>query len=519
MKLLPFPRNCLSVVRVLPALLVLLCLGSVLNAAYQVAAFDQGKGGIIYTYRDTATTGQDPRSWQIWLPPTDKPIRGLLIDGNAGTGNGLGGTLEDSLQAFATKYNFGLMASSGISGSSTYSTHAVKIVEAISQIGTFAKRPELATVPFITHGSSSAGANAYGLAMKYPERTICFTSNVIAGLNPNTPSDAGIKVPGMMVIGEVDNIVNNQQTTRTFMDTVRPRGALWSRIIIQGMGHEHRRVVRLFYVMWEKCLHLRLPADWDPLSGAPVLRPVSEADGWLIDDASALTGFPTVQPANNYTGNKAGKSWYIDETMARLASGYAAYNQYGTFSIEGIHNYPGYNNIPPPESAQSTTIDLIRPGTQLKLVYEPGNKTWKKVRFYKGMELLGERVGGEEPTLTTTLQPDAIIQQFTAVVTDGEDLEHPVIGQTVMMNKGRDAWLSARKFGWYYEGFAPWYYHADLGWIFPSDEAKFGDAGGYYVFYWDASAWYYIYSRWMPWGVDMSKNPAVFVELPITPAP
>lgn len=487
-----------------------------LFADYKARYFDQ-TDGIIYQYKDEATTGADNRTWQIWVPISTQPIRGLLVDGNPGTGNGLATTLNDSMQAFAQKFNFGIMASSGVSGGSTYSTHSFKIVEALEAIAALGINPELVNVPFVTLGNSSAGANAYGLAMRYPERTICFTANVIASINPTTPSAAGLKVPGIFVQGEVDNVVNTLQPSRTLLDNVRPQGALWGRIVIQGMRHEHRRVMRLFYPMWEKCIRMRLPESWDPLSGPPTLLAIDEENGWLVDDDSSVEGTAISRPATDYDGDKTRMSWYLDADMAQLARGYGAYEQYGEFSINEVHNYPGYNNIPPPALTISQAMDHFRPGTNITLVYSPEGRAWQKVSFYYGAELLAELTPDEEPTITIGIPWGNYAQAYTAVVVDDEGNERPLIGQGLLSLPGRAEWISAKQFGWYYEGFAPWYYHADLGWIFPSDEEVFGRSSGYYVYYWNAKAWFWIRPSWMPWGVNLDTND--FVELPITPAP
>lgn len=498
------------------SLLALLFISQPVIAAYKATMLNQ-PSGLIYQYRDHALENADRRAWQVWVPHSESPIRGLFVDGNPGTGDGKGVTLNASMQAFARKFNFGIMASAGVSGGSTYTTHAAKIIEALDAIAAMGFNPELTNVPFVTLGNSSAGANAYGLAMRYPERTICFTSNVIASINPSVPPEAGLKVPGIFVLGEVDPIVGTLQPSRTLMDTVRPQGALWGRIVIQGMGHEHRRVMRLFYPMWEKCIRLRLPESWDPLSGPPTLLPVNEEDGWLVDDDSAVAGFSDSRAAAGYQGDKTRMSWYLDADMAQLARGFAAYSQYGEFSITEVHNYPGYNDIPPPSRTQSQSMDHFRPGVAITLNYSPSGNSWQKVSFYYGSELLAERTSAEEPSLTLSLPRDSYAQAYTAIVTDDEGNERPLIGQGLLVLPGRDEWISAKKLGWYYEGFAPWYFHAELGWIYPATEESFGRSAGFFVYYLNEEAWFWIRSSWLPWAVDMSTFE--FVELSITPAP
>lgn len=498
------------------ASVALLFLSQPLTAAYKATKRNIATG-TIYVYEDDATTNKDRRVWQVWVPDSGRPVRGLLVDGNPGTGDGRATTLNSSVQSFARQFNFGIMASAGVSGGSTYATHSFKIAEALEAMAALGDNPELVNVPFVTHGNSSAGANAYGLAMRFPERTICFTSNVIASTQPTSPPEDGMKVPGIIVVGEVDAVVpNSVAASRALMDYARPKGALWGRIVIQGMGHEHRRVMRLFYPMWEKCIRMRLPESWDPLSGPPTLLPVNEEDGWLVDDDSAVAGYSDSQPAADYDGDKTRMSWYLDADMAQLARGYAAYSQHGEFSIDEVHNYPGYNNKPD-ASAISQIMDHFRPGETVTLTYNPNGKAWQKVSFYYGVTLLGERAFGEEPTLTINLGNDMYAQAYMAVVTDNEGKERPLIGQGLLSLPGRDQWISARQFGWYYEGFAPWYYHAELGWLYPAPEEFFGRTAGFYFYYLDKEAWFWARPSWLPWIVDLSTME--FVDVSITPAP
>lgn len=456
------------------------------------------RAGTIYDYRSDT----DNRMFSLWVPPGVHPIRGIFIDGNAGVSGNKTGIGERSLTALAMRFGFGVMTTSNVSGSQTFASHGRVLFDGLDAFADLGDHPELRHVPFISHGNSSGGGNAYGLAMLEPARCICFTANVLAGPNPVLPPVQGYTVPGVFTIGEVDPLVaSNRVDVPNAMAAARAANAPWAWAMIQGMGHEHRRMYRFYYPYWETMIRWRLPAEADPSTGPVVLNPLVIADGWLVDDQSWEEGIAFIAPAKDYPRLTSQASWLPDPDLAYLFRGLVSWHTPLVFSIDGVPDY--YDTT----DRKSLSMDQFYPGRRLRLRVATGTFPWTKLQFYRGSEKLGEVTEGE-PVFDHLLGYDRYANAFTVVAEDADGHQRTAIMQTVfaMAESNKDpGWVEVADFGWYYYRQQPWLYHPDLGWVWASD-AAIGATESTYLWSTSGQHWLWMRTAMLPW--YYSYNPA-----------
>lgn len=445
--------------------------------------------GHSYLYRSP----NDSRAFLVWVPDMERPVRGIFI----------GGGLDESVKAFAARFDMGVASISG-GGSGAYNNHAPVLMDGLVAMAALGVHPELAHAPYISHGSSTGGAWAYGVAMLNPDRTICFTSNVMAGPNPATPPAAGFKVPAIFTVGETDSLVRADVATANLLDQGRPEGALWGRMIIEDFGHENRRVWRLYYPFWEDMINRRVPADWDPREGPVTLRDIDPSEGWIAYDPSWYEGLTEIFPADAYEGETDGStSWYPNEGIAVLARSYSSWQQPGYLNIEGIPDFP------PNDQGRDAEMELFRAGEAITLTYDDGGVAWDRIEFFKGAERLGEVTAGD-PVFEHILEGDRIAQSFTILHHAPGGEIYTARLQGVLVLPPMDAWIYIHRFGWFYDGFEPWLYHTRVdGWIWLQNYdhiSDFESTAGFFFFHQDRGAWHWSSIFRLPWTYDYGSD-------------
>jgi hypothetical protein len=262
------------------------------------------------------------------------------------------------------------------------------IYTALERCGEAIKHPELSNVPLFAVGNSSLGRFAYGLAMSRPDRSLGFCSNGPAGLSPNQPNAAQRAVPGMFFTGEVDDVVGGVGSyVAPLMRYARPLGAPWSKIDVQGMGHETRRVFHICYSFFFKMMEARIPKDWDPRAGKPTLVPLDESKGFIADDSTWTSGLTKFYSYDSYPGDKRGgnTSWLPDEYMAYLHRAYTSRDSVvGITDSEGEFLWNAAIIMSERKSGETFTIE----GDASKY------PNWTKIELFDGNKKLQEKTGG-----------------------------------------------------------------------------------------------------------------------------
>ncbi len=259
-------------------------------------------------------------------------------------------------------------------------------------------------------------------------------------------------------------------------------------MLIQGMGHEHRRVYRMFYQFWETCIRLRLPGDANPRLGPVELIDLPEESGWLADNQSWESGITQIYPYAEFDGDLTQTSWLPDKANAIAYRSYSSWNQPMYFNIDGLEDY---------DEEDGKVIAWFDPGDEVTLVCDPGDfLDWTKMEFFSGAEKAGEITEGE-PRLPVVLAEDPLVQVFSVLAHDGEGNTRTAVMQSVLVLQ-RDHWIKGRGIGWYYGKHDPWFYHNEWGWIYV--HSGYMPAGRMITFYWwNRRLWYYVTGVYYPW--------------------
>ena len=186
------------------------------------------------------------------------------------------------------------------------------LLEALTELGTRSRHPELASIPILFVGHSQGGCTAYGFSRAHAARVAGFVTMKGGCHNPG-PAGAAASVPGFFLIGRSDAPHRTANITPVF-EAGRVTGAPWS-LSIDAFGHGPILDLDLLFGWLDAVLAARLPAT----AGAP-LRPVVEANGWLGDRS---TGAISTYACHGST--RSGASWLPTRETAldwqRLAGG------------------------------------------------------------------------------------------------------------------------------------------------------------------------------------------------------
>ena len=374
---------------------------------------------------------------KLWVPypPGGEVVRGIFQRGNAGRGNFLCWIEDEQFRAYASEHGFGMASTRGIWGAHAYEIYGEYVLEAYRMWTEMGLHPELANVPFVCFGNSSSGAFSYGFASLVPERVICFAVNVPAGLQPTDPVPGLLEVPGIFIAGEVDTLVGNLAVhTEPLMRKARPLGALWSKIEVEGMGHEHRRTLHIFYPLFEKAIALRYPAEADPRSGPVHLKPIEASSGWLADDTSWGTGWTQIAAYADFAGDTRGPdtSWLLDKEMAFLHRAYSSRSSRVNIRSEDELPWPAFCN-------NSETIQRA-PGSKIFLAVEMTDlPDWESITLYDGAEPLETLPGSGSRTWFEVVIPEDATSRYRAfhVIAEKDGISYPSHMYTPLILKAR----------------------------------------------------------------------------------
>ena len=203
--------------------------------------------------------------------------------------------------------------------------------------------PELTTAPFLSVGYSRFSAfAAQGVHQQFPGRVIAH----INGFGPNTrevtdrvrePMATWTESPSLFLATEFEDTYGVADSLRIENMTTRPwqrfNGLLRGMCLTRGTRHNPFNAHELAAVFFDQAIRARVPADWDPQSGAPTLLPIAEADGWLGDNdvytniEREITGedelVPAIAPFADYTGDRHSASWLPTRATAFVWRGFS----------------------------------------------------------------------------------------------------------------------------------------------------------------------------------------------------
>lgn len=273
--------------------------------------------GVFYSFVNRAGQGV-----KLWTPPTDRPVRGVILHGNPG--GGFGGdtrskTSQRDLQEFAARHDFAIAGVTGFSGRSTYAELAKYIMEAMRQWGAHSRHPELAHLPFIATGGSNAGSFSFQMMCFAPERAVAITPNCGGGYGPPV-TDAVRGVPAWIHIGALDELSSSGvENTEALFAEQGTKPLLWA-WDAEMKSHENGSTDHVDMAYWDAVIGLRLPESFVP--GRPVpLRALDPASGWWVDQRSWDHRITAIHRAADFSRpeDQPGRyGWMPTEGLARL---------------------------------------------------------------------------------------------------------------------------------------------------------------------------------------------------------
>ena len=367
--------------------------------------------GTFYDYR----AADGIKLIKIWTPPASREIKGAIVSGHGGReGDSRNMTRDMNMRQFAARIDFAIIGLSNFPGDEIYSTGGEIFIEALNDMAEMGVHPELANIPFIFLGSSNGGATAYGFANYIPERTICFTTNVMSRFIPKTPTSEALKVPAIMVVGPFDPLVKiGPEYIRTVIETTRKKGSRWSWIAEQGKGHEDGHIMDVFMTFYKNSIQLRYPDKVSAKKQKINLIEIPETEGWLADHHSWESGITSITPYRDYKGDKTKASWLIDKDMAFLYRGLATYNKPITLGIKNVERT--YNANFNPYTMFDVGGPVKDPGKKITIQCDIRLPKWEKVEFYNASKKLGE-VGAGKNELDITILQEEFVYSITALV-------------------------------------------------------------------------------------------------------
>jgi hypothetical protein len=364
----------------LVALILVAALGTSLRAFGQGPFFDH-------------TTGN--RGTRMWVPPDLSAIKGIVIFGN-GAGADMRRAAEAPwLQHFADLHGFALI---GTSLWGNLSGDEIVIWDAhLRALAAASGHPELVHAPWAPMGLSNGGQMSYGFNALRPEKTIAFITNKGCCYNNRTPPAASLKTPGILIAGELDTATRND-SIRGLFDSNRRRGAFWSWVEEEGVGHEGFADEIVLPFMAE-AIRLRYPIDQVPTATQGVaLDSLNEGDGWLADQSSWQSGLTHIAPFNDYQGDKRRAGWLINENVAHLYRAFSTYDRIAKLKFSDPWTWDAAGYTPP---ALSLTYQLP---SNLSLTLDlSAIPDWTKVELFNYAQPILTLLSGATAESTLTL--------------------------------------------------------------------------------------------------------------------
>jgi hypothetical protein len=353
------------------------------------------------------------RGTRLWMPPGLQTVKGILIYGNGAGADERSAATAPWLQQFAQMHNFALIATSmwgNLSGGeiATWDAH-------LAALGSESGHPELINAPWAPIGFSNGGQMSYGFNALRPEKTIAFITNKGCCYNNLLPPEASLKTPGILIAGELDTAVR-RDNIRNLFNNNRARGALWSWVEQEGVGHAGL-AHELMLPFMDEAIRLRYPANQAPTATTGVtLLDVVPTDGWLVDQSTWHSGLTKIASHDQYAGNKALAGWLVDQNVAYMYRAFSTYDHEAALSFASPQ-VPGL-----PEVGFGTNPTNLQ--LRLNLAGLPG---WTKVELFNGAQSLLEVLPSGPPQSLLTLSAPifgAGVYGLSALVTkaDGQTL-------------------------------------------------------------------------------------------------
>ena len=251
----------------------------------------------------------DIAEFRLWVPEDTSNLKAILVLSHSYNSNGLGLTLSESWRDYARDEQLGILAvhfkslTSGFYGEASGGSGQA-LIKALDTLAYKNNLGNINTLPFVMRGYSAGGVFSYNFSAFKPNRVIAF-SNIRGGSIAPT-GNAHRKVPGLMLIAEMDNPTRNDVIINTVLSK-RIIHALWAYAIEPNETHfgsvtNSDILTRQFF---SSIIAERVTENSNELLD------ITESTGWLGNHGS--NDYYTY---TNYPGDKTQASWLLNEEFA-----------------------------------------------------------------------------------------------------------------------------------------------------------------------------------------------------------
>jgi hypothetical protein len=346
--------------------------------------------------------------FRLVVPDGLAVVRGILLVGPYSGGDSRDYHQQVWYREFLNLHGFAFL------GAKDFYLHDYKVLRnALKQLATDSKHPELVHAPYAATGFSAGGGTARRLLMADPDRLI---AAVIVGstlkLN-GKPQAANLGTPVCVINGDLEHEPGEAGGMARALEPVlaeyRPKGALWGWMAVQGVGHEMAGQELLAMPMLDAAVRLRYPADGDVRKRPVKLKPVDLESGWVADNTTWKSSLTTITTAKEFKGTIARSSWLLNEDIAFIYRAYAT------------HDCPLKITSPSKMSAKDKVFDA---GSGITIRVDDSKFAgWTKLELYDGATKVGELTKG--PATFTVKDLKAGYHAFSVLGTDGKGNVRP----------------------------------------------------------------------------------------------
>lgn len=339
-----------------------------------------------YTIYDRA---EGEHKFRLVIPNDLAVVRGILVVGPYSGGDSRDYHEQAWYREFMNLHEFAFL------GATNYYCHDYSVMQnALKQLASDTKHPELVNAPYVVTGFSAGGGYTRKLMRADPDKVI---AGVVVGSTMKLPgplTDDHRHVPMCIINGELEREPGEGPGMAKHLEPVlaehRPKGALWGWMAVQGVGHEFAGQEVLSMPILDAAVRLRYPADADVRKGPVKLKPIALESGWIADNTSWASGLTAITPAKEFKGNIAKSSWLLNEDIAFI------YRAYSTLE------WPLRIISPDPMSAKG---EVFSAGSSVTIKVDDSKFAgWKKLELHDGAKKVGELAEGPARFLVEDLQ-------------------------------------------------------------------------------------------------------------------
>jgi len=344
------------------------------RAATSAAVTCTAKRRIKRTFKsyDYAENAEDMhKEVRLTIPDRLATVRGLLVVTNPSGGDTRDWYGRTWYGEFLYLHDFAFI------GAKAFTSHVESyqvLVNALKRFAAESGHGELVNAPFVVTGFSAGGGFSSRLANEAPERVIA--SAPVASVLRTEGAAAVLATPVCIISGELGIDAKGAEVMRPALQSFRPKGALFSWMTIQGVGHAMVGQEVLAMPFLDTAVRLRYPAGADPRKGPVPLAALEPSRGWVADNTTWKSGLTKIAAAADFRGDVGQSSWLPTEDLAFIYRAYATYDN-------------PLKIVSPAMSGGAARV--FDPGANITIVADDtGFPGWTRLEFYDGARKLGE---------------------------------------------------------------------------------------------------------------------------------